>query len=130
MIAPLPGQLSLAPELAPDLAGLPGRPTRPANDARHAIDGPDQEGHTAAAHVDQAATWGLADVPAALREFAPADSERLRADFWRAWLPGTAPAAAALAYRQRLGAWPAAVIRNPKGGATLAGPVPMIEVRP
>lgn len=94
------------------------------------IDGPAPEGITAAAHVDQAATWGLADVPAALREFAPADSERLRAHYWRAWLPGTAPAAAALEYRQRLGAWPAAVIRNPRGGATLAGPVQLIEAQP
>jgi hypothetical protein len=45
------------------------------------------------------------------------------------WDPGTPAAQAALEYRARLGAWPAAVIRNPTGGHTLAGPLPA-EVRP
>jgi len=128
MTEPIAGQLALLPELAPDLSGLAGRPTSPANDASHAIDGPRADGATAVPHGGQAGALGLDSVPVALREFADVDPGRLRASSWRAWTPGTAPAAAALAYRQRLGAWPAAVIRNPQGGATLAGPLPA-EVR-
>jgi hypothetical protein len=71
------------------------------------------------------ASWGLADVPGDLREFADLPPGGL---LWRAWTAGTPAAQAALEYWQRLGAWPAAVIRNPTGGHTLAGPVP-VEVR-
>ena len=66
-------------------------------------------------------SWGLGDVPGELREFADVPPGGLA---WRFWDPGTPAAQAALEYRQRLGSWPAAVIRNPKGGHTLAGPVP------
>jgi len=59
-------------------------------------------------------------VPRELREFADVPPGGLA---WRFWDPGTPAAQAALEYRQRLGAWPAAVIRNPAGGHTLAGPV-------
>ena len=120
--------------LFPDLAGLAergpvGRPTSPANGARHETHGQDDQPTPAAPHDGPAARVGLADVPLSLREFATVDRGQLAAHNWRFWDPGTAPAQAALEYRQRLGAWPAAVIRNPTGGQSLAGPV-SAEVRP
>lgn len=109
--------------LFPDLAETNpvGRPTSPGNGASQQTDGLNAQGALLAAHARHAAPVGLADVPGALRTFADVPLGR---DAWRFWDPGTAPAQAALEYRARLGAWPAAVIRNPKGGHTLAGPLP------
>lgn len=101
MTEPIPGQLSLVPELAPDLTGPADRLARPANGASDKTHGPHGQG-------------GALPAPASVGRFGD---------------PGTPAAQAALAYRARLGAWPAAVIRNPTGGHTLAGPLPA-EVRP
>jgi hypothetical protein len=120
MTEPIPGQLSLVPELAPDLTGPAGRPTRPATDASQQRDGPHGQGGSLQAPASVGRSWGLVDVPGHLREFVNVPPGGLA---WRMWDPGTPAAQAALEYRQRLGTWPAAVIRNPTGGHTLAGPV-------
>lgn len=122
MTEPIPGQVALFPDLAADVPEFdPLQTARTgANGASHVTDGLNEKGIPAAAHVDQVQPWGLADVPDALRVFADVLPGR---DAWRAWTADTAPAHAALEYRQRLGTWPAAVIRNPRGGAVLAGPV-------
>lgn len=125
MTDPIPGQLALDPDLAPDVAATDRlqRPTSPANGAGHAIDGPNGQGAFLASLRGVACPVGLSDVPAALRVFADVDAGQLMTCYWRAWSPDTDPAAAALAYRERLGTWPATVTRNPRGGAVLAGPV-------
>ena len=155
MTEPIPGQLSLVPDLAPDLTetatgiaknsglfatgvarplpgngneacdfsdltGPAGRPTRPATDASQQRDGPHEEPTTGGRPGSVGRFWGLEDVPDELRQFADVPPGG-RA--WRMWDPGTPAAQAALEYRQRLGTWPAAVIRNPKVGHTLAGPL-------
>ena len=115
MTEPIPGQLSLDPELAPDLTGPAERLARPANGASDKTHGPHGQGGALPAPASVGRSWGLADVsPGGLA--------------WRFGDPGTPAAQAALEYRARLGAWPAAVIRNPTGGHTLAGPLPA-EVR-
>ena len=146
MTQPIPGQLSLDQALAPDLTetatgverplpgngndvcGLTGpeRPTRPGSGASDQTHAPNGAGGALPAPASGARSYGLADVPGALREFADVPPGRLA---WRAWTPGTPAAHAALEYRQRLGTWPAAVILSQPGGLTLAGPVPA-EVRP
>lgn len=126
MIDPIPGQLSLNSDLAPNVpeTGPKNGPTSPAFDASHITDGFDAQGAVTASGVAPAPILGLADVPARLRSFADVPAGLLMTRNWRAWTADTAPEVAALEYRRRLGAWPAAVIRNPKGGHTLAGPMP------
>lgn len=114
MTEPIPGQLSLVPELAPDLTGPAERPTRPANEACDKTHGPHEQGGALPAPASVGRSWGLADVAGGL--------------LWRFGDPGPPAAQAAFEYHARLGAWPAAVIRNPTGGHTLAGPLPA-EVR-